>query len=102
MIPSRRRPKTASQVRPRLTQMEDVADTDSVASVATVVTDATPDDLAEEDDRESLWSVGGDLESAHDVEEEILFRHPGVRSCQLGSGRWMLCSCVMHLNNEAV
>ena len=43
---------------PRHTQMEDVADTDSVASVATVVAEAIPDDLAEEDDRESLWSVG--------------------------------------------
>ena len=32
---------------------------------------------------ESLWSVGGDLECADDVEEEIPFRHPGVRSCQL-------------------
>ena len=69
---------------PRHTQMEDVADTDSVGSVTTVVAEAIPDDPAEEDDRESLWSVGGDLESADDVEEEIPFRHPGVRSCQLG------------------
>ena len=69
---------------PRHTQMEDVADTDSVASVATVVTDAIPDDPAEEDDRESLWSVYGDTESADDAEEEIPFRHPGVRTCQLG------------------
>ena len=68
----------------RHTQMEDVADTDSVASVATVVAEAIPHDPAEEDDRESLWSVGGDLESADDAEEEIPFRHPGVRSCQLG------------------
>ena len=45
---------------------------------------AIPDDSAEEDDRESLWSVKGDLESADDVEEEIPFRHPGVRTCQLG------------------
>ena len=41
-------------------------------------------DPAEEHDRESLWSVGGDLENADDVEEETPFRHPGVRSCQLG------------------
>ena len=65
--------------------MEDVADTDSVGSVTTVAAEAIPDDPAEEeDDRESLWSVGGDLESADDVEEEIPFRHPGVRTCQLG------------------
>ena len=43
---------------PRHTQMEDVVDTDSVASVATVVAEAIPDNPAEEDDRESLWSVG--------------------------------------------
>ena len=46
--------------------------------------EAKPDDPAEEDDQESLWSVGGDLESADDVEEEIPFRHQGARSCQLG------------------
>ena len=61
-----------------------------VVSVATVVSEAIPDDPAEEDDRESLWSFGGDLdlESADDVEEEVPFRHPGVRSfCSWGSGR---------------
>ena len=42
-----------------------------------------PDDPAEEHDRESLWNVDGDPESADDAEEEI-FPSPGVRTCQLG------------------
>ena len=29
-------------------------------------------------------ALGGDLEIVDDVEEEIPFRHPGVRICQLG------------------
>ena len=67
---------------PRHTQVDEEADTDSVASVATVVAEAIPHDPAEKDDRES--SVWGDVESADDEEEEIPFRHPGVRSCQWG------------------
>ena len=62
-----------------------MAVTDSVGSVTTIVAEAIPEDPAKEDDRESLWSVGGDLESADDVEEEIpFFCHPEVRTCQLG------------------
>ena len=83
--------------------MEDVADTDSVGSVTTVAAEAIPDDPAEEDDRESLWSVGGDLESADDVEEEIPFRSTQeFELASWGSGHWMSCSCVTHLNNEVV
>ena len=68
---------------PRHTQMEDVVGTDILANVATVVAEAI-DDPAEENDRESLWNVDGDPESADDAEEEIPFRHPRVRTCQLG------------------
>ena len=77
MIRSRRRPKMASQVRedhPRHSQMEDVVDS----------AEAIPDDPAEEHDRESLWNIDGDPESADDAEEEI-FPSP--------------TSCVMHLNS---
>ena len=74
-----------------------MADTDSVASVATVVAEAIPHDLAEENDGVERW---GHLESADDVEEEIPFRHPRVRSCQLGFRSLMSCSCVMHLTKR--
>ena len=52
--PKNGEPGSRDEDHPCHTQMEDVADTDSVASVATVVAEAIPDDPAEEDDRESL------------------------------------------------
>ena len=51
------------------------SDTESVVTVRA-------DDPAEEDDRDSLAESSGDGEVESEVEEEIPFRHPGVRTSQ--------------------
>ena len=56
-----------------------VSDTESVM---TVRVDAIHHDPAEEDDRDSLAESSGDGEDESEVEEEIPFRHPGVRTSQ--------------------